>query len=110
MRQYLKGTAADTWQLVNWLTHTRSATKTAATISAQACDTLVGHFISLVERERLDHIEECPLCKSRDVRSHFDPTIEPDGDYFQTCGVCDWRSHPGTPDEEEDAGDEGQAP
>jgi len=114
MRQYLKGTAEDTWQLVNWLTHTRSATKTAATISAQACDTLVGHFISLVERERLDPTgEKCPICNSRDVRSHFDPAIAPDGDYYLTCGVCDWSSHPGTPDDdeeeendaEEDAGD-----
>lgn len=101
MRQYLKGTAEDTWQLVNWLTHTRSATKTAATISTQACDTLVGHFISLVERERLDPTgDKCPTCNSRDVRSHFDPAIEPDGDYYLTCGKCEWSSHPGTSDQE----------
>ena len=55
----------------------------------------VGHFISLIEREPLDHIDECPICKSRDARSHFDHAIEP-------CGACYWSSHPGTRDEEEE--------
>ena len=103
LRSYLKGASESTWQLVNWLTHARSATETAASISTQACDILVGHFISLVERERLDHTEKCPTCKSRDIRSHFDQAIEPDGDYYETCGVCGWSSHPGTPEPDAEA-------
>jgi hypothetical protein len=95
LRSYMKATTESTWQLVNWLTHTRSATNTAATIAVHACDVVVGHVIALVEHERLDHTEKCPTCKSRDVRSHFDPAIEPDGDYYQTCGACKWCSHPG---------------
>jgi hypothetical protein len=84
------------------LTHARNATKTAATIAAHASDLLVGHFIQLIERERLDHIEECPTCKSRDVRPHFDPAIEPDGAYYETCGSCGWSNHPGTPEDDDD--------
>lgn len=95
LRQHLKNTAKETWQLVNWLTHTRSATKTASSIAIHACQTVVGHFIQILERSRTDKTDECPLCKSRDIRSHYDISIGPDGDYYLSCGVCDWTNHPG---------------
>jgi hypothetical protein len=95
LRQYLKGAAKDTWQLVNWLTHDRSANKTASSIAIHACDTVVGHFVQILERGKADRTKECPLCKSRQIRTHFDPSIEPDGDYYMTCAVCEWSSHPG---------------
>lgn len=98
LRSYMKGVAESTWQLVNWLTHTRSATKTAASIATHACDTVVGHFIQLVERGRADRTAQCPACQSRDIRSHFDPAIAPDGDYYLTCAACSWSGHPGTPE------------
>jgi hypothetical protein len=94
LRQHLKNTAKETWQLVNWLTHDRNANKTASSIAIHACDTVVGHFIQILVRERTDHADECPLCKSRNIRTHFDVSIEPDGDYYMTCGACDWSSHP----------------
>jgi hypothetical protein len=94
LRQYLKGTARDTWQLVNWLTHDRGANKTAASIAVYGCDTVVGHFVQILERERTDRTEQCPLCGSRNVRTHFDISIGVDGDYYMTCGVCEWSSHP----------------
>lgn len=95
LRQYLKGTAKDTWQLVNWLTHDRSANKTASSIAIHGCDTVVGHFVQILERGKADRTEECPLCKSRQIRTHFDLSIEPDGGYYMTCAVCEWSSHPG---------------
>lgn len=94
LRQYLKGTARDTWQLVNWLTHDRGANKTATSIAIHGCDTVVGHFVQILVRERTDHTEQCPLCKSRKIRTHFDMSIGPDGDYYLTCASCDWSSHP----------------
>ncbi|MFS2205823.1 hypothetical protein [Variovorax sp. Varisp36] len=95
LRQHLKNTAKETWQLANWLTHTRSADRAASSIAIQSCDTVTGHFITLLERQRTGGTQECPACKSRNVRSHFDIDIEPDGDYFLSCGVCDWTNHPG---------------
>jgi hypothetical protein len=94
LRQYLKNTAKETWQLVNWLTHDRNANDTASSIAIHSCDTIVGHFVQLLERERTGNAEECPLCKSRNIRTHFDMSIEPDGDYYMTCGVCAWSNHP----------------
>jgi hypothetical protein len=96
LRQYLKATARDTWQLVNWLTHDRSANKAASSIAIHGCDAVVGHFVQILEREKTDRTEQCPLCKSRKIRTHFDLSLEQDGDYYMTCAACDWSSHPGT--------------
>ena len=93
LRQYLKHTAKDTWQLVGWLVHDRDANKTAASIAIQACETVVGHSIQVLERHTRDFTETCPICKSRDIRSHFDPFLGDDGDYYSTCGSCRWSSH-----------------
>jgi hypothetical protein len=95
LRQYLKATAKDTWQLVNWLTHDRRANKTASSVAIHGCDTVVGHFMQVLTREQTDRTEQCPLCNSRKVRTHFDISIGPDGDYYMTCAVCEWSSHPG---------------
>lgn len=94
LRQHLKNTAKETWQLVNWLTHARSANKTASSIAIYSCQTVIGHFIQILERELTDKTDECPICKSRNVRTHFDIDIPPDGDYYISCGVCDWTNHP----------------
>lgn len=95
LRQHLKNTAKETWQLVNWLTHAKRANKTASSIAIHSSQTVIGHFIQILERDRTDLTEECPVCKSRNIRTHFDIDIPPDGDYFVSCGVCDWTNHPG---------------
>jgi hypothetical protein len=94
LRAYLKATSEKTWQLVNWLTHDRNANQTASSIAIEACDTLIGHAAQLLIRDKTVNIETCPRCMSRNIRSHFDIGIEPDGAYYSTCGQCDWSSHP----------------
>jgi hypothetical protein len=94
LRQYMKTTSEKTWQLVNWLTHDRNANKTAALIALHAVDTLIGHNVFLLMRESTDKTDQCPVCSSRNIRTHFDMEIEPDGAYYQTCGFCDWSNHP----------------
>lgn len=95
LRQHLKNTAKEAWQLVNWLTHTRSANRTASLIAIHSCQTTIGHSIQILERSRSDKTEQCPVCKSRDVRTHFDIAVPPDGEYYMSCGVCEWTDHPG---------------
>lgn len=104
LRKYLKSTTDRTWQLVNWLTHDRDANNTASLIAIDACDAIVEHFVHLLMRERADNTTECPVCKSRNVRTHYDPKIEPDGDYYLTCGECDWSTHPSAENESETPG------
>ena len=95
LRQYLKHTGRDTWQLVGWLVHDREANRTATSIAIHGCDTVVGHSVQILERRARDFTEVCPICRSRDIRSHFDPLLGDDGDYYYTCGSCRWSSHPG---------------
>lgn len=95
LRRYMKNSSEKTWQLVSWLTHDRNANTTASAISIDGCDNLVAHYVQLMLKERFDKFAACPLCSSRNIRRHFDITIEPDGDYFDTCGACDWNNHPG---------------
>jgi len=103
LRQHLKNTAKDAWQLVNWLTHARSANETASSIAIHSCQTVIGHFIQVLERQKRDSTEHCPVCKSRNVRTHFDISIPPDGEYYVSCGVCDWTIHLGNIESAEDA-------
>ena len=102
LRQYLKSQAKEAWQLVNWLTHSRSADKVAAGIAVSGCEAVLRTFIQLLERQRTGDTEECPSCNSRNIRTHFDIEIPPDGDYFLSCGACDWHNYPGVPENIDD--------
>jgi hypothetical protein len=99
LRQHLKNIAKETWQLTNWLTHHRNASRTATSIAIHSCQTTVGHFIQILERSRTEKTERCPVCTSRNVRSHFDIGILPDGDYYLSCGACGWTDHSEQDDE-----------
>jgi hypothetical protein len=94
LRQYMKISSEKTWQLVNWLTHNRRAHRTATSIAMHAVDTLIGHYVFLLMRDHTDQTDQCPICFSRNVRTHFDMHIEPDGAYYNTCGSCSWSNHP----------------
>jgi hypothetical protein len=98
LRQFLKGAAKGAWQLVNWTTHYRNADEPVCSIALQACSNLIGHFIQILERNKREKTKNCPLCNSRDIRTHFDPFLSADGEYYLSCGVCDWTDHPGDND------------
>lgn len=94
IRSYLKNTAKNTWQLVNWLTHDRNANRSTSLVSLNASDDIIDNLVIMLQRNRTDLVDQCPRCNSRQVRTHFDISIEPDGDYYLSCGVCDWTNHP----------------
>ncbi|WP_210419664.1 hypothetical protein ACRDU6_13030 [Mycolicibacterium sp. ELW1] len=95
VRVYLKATTDKAWDLVNWLTHHRNASKTVALIATQAVETILLDMARTLSRERRDRIDQCPLCESRAVRTFFDRDIGPDGGHFENCSECGWSSHPG---------------
>ena len=45
LRQYLKNTAKESWQLVNWLTHDRNASEAASSIAIHGCDTSYNRIL-----------------------------------------------------------------
>jgi Txe/YoeB family toxin of toxin-antitoxin system len=94
LRSYLKNNSEKTWVLVNWLTHYRKASKFECDIMMNACGTLLGDLWNLLERKQSSSETDCPVCASKNIRSHFDAEIEHEGGYYATCGVCGWTNHP----------------
>jgi hypothetical protein len=94
LRQYLKGTSKQTWQLVNWLTHDRNASHSASEIALSACSQVTVHAVAMVFGRHRDTVDRCPRCQSRQLRTYFDVALGDDGEYFLSCGSCDWTSHP----------------
>lgn len=93
LRQYVNSCAKATWRLVNWLTHARSANQAAASIALHGCDNVIGNLVQMLVRDRTDQTEICPKCSSRDIRSYYDISLLPDGDYYVVCGACRWTNH-----------------
>lgn len=98
LRQHLKSHAKETWQLVNWLTHSRSVDRVATEIAFDACGGTLSTFVRLLERQRRAGTDECPMCRSRNIRTFYDIDIPPEGEYFLSCGACEWTNHPGLPE------------
>lgn len=91
LRQYLKSHSDKTWQLVNWLTHSKNADKVASRIALTATGNVMAHFVYLERREAEDDAQtQCPVCSSRNIRSHYSYK----GGFYETCATCGWNSHP----------------
>jgi hypothetical protein len=75
LRKFLTSSAADSWELVNWLTHDRDAAKPPSLIAAQAVDALIGHSLFAFKGDAKKLVEDCPTCSSRRIRQHFDINI-----------------------------------
>jgi hypothetical protein len=90
LRHYMKSVGIETWQLVSWLVHDRKAHSAAASIALHSFDTLFGHMGQLMVRHETKDLDICPKCSSRQIRSHYDHTIKPSGEYYSTCGSCGW--------------------
>jgi hypothetical protein len=66
----------------------------AASIALHSCQTVVGHYVQVLQRNSTDQFSKCTVCSSRNIRTHFDLEIPPDGQYFSSCGSCDWNNRP----------------
>lgn len=94
LRGYLKAVVEKAWPLVNWLTHHRHAGQSSALVAADAVEAIIKHYVQLLGRNRIDRVQQCPNCVSRDMRTWYDRAIEPDGAYFEQCAQCGWDNHP----------------
>ncbi|MGH3004545.1 MAG: hypothetical protein ACRDOS_01320 [Gaiellaceae bacterium] len=91
LRGYLRKMAANTWDLVNWLTHEANAHRFDAIIAVDATAYTLDVFgMALVRHER-GQPERCPECASYrlvgDYRSELDA-------YVTLCEACEWESEP----------------
>lgn len=76
LRSYLKRTAAETWDYLNWLTHARSAVRMDAGIGLKVVEHLLGVFTAARLRLGQESVR-CEVCGSYEVVAGV-------------CGHCTW--------------------
>jgi hypothetical protein len=83
LRSYLKKTAGETWDYVNWLTHAKNAVRMDAEIGLKTVEHLLGVFTAARLRLRVTN-QRCEACGSYDMVAGacslcawVDPTYEP---------------------------------
>jgi hypothetical protein len=90
IRSYLKSVCRETWQLVNWLTHTSKASLHEAHLALDATSNLLGAFSLVVISAEADAPSTCPSCGSYRVVSIYDSEIGRDPPYVNLCESCEW--------------------
>lgn len=96
IRKHLRSTGATTWQLVNWLTHYRNASKFDAEIAIQSVDHVISVLLLSIVRYERDAPRRCPSCGSYRISSYFRTADTPLFHYVTACEVCEWEADVGT--------------
>lgn len=95
VRSYLKTTAKETWQLVNWLTHTSKASLHEAHLALDATSNLLGMISLVVMYSEAGSPEACPMCGSYRIVVVYEPDLDRDPPYVSLCESCDWSDYEG---------------
>ncbi|MEK7188105.1 MAG: hypothetical protein AAB691_04655 [Patescibacteria group bacterium] len=93
-RGYLKAIAKSTWELVNWLTHSSSATRYDAHFCIEATEHALRTWSLAILRHEVGVPERCPNCSSYRLTSCSHPIGKGVVQHFTSCDVCDWQSDP----------------
>lgn len=85
VRGYLKAICQKGWQLANWLTHARNATRSDASLCISATEHLIQQLIALALKAMKRAPEKCARCGSFKIYVTWRPDEE---EYVATCEVC----------------------
>lgn len=91
IRGSLKTNAKSTWQLVNWLTHFKNATRFDASFALDATQNVVAAFGSAVIRYESKRPDRCPKCGSYAIDVGYNPDLLP-RPYVLECEKCGWQA------------------
>lgn len=90
VRGYLKATAKVTWDLVNWLTHSKNAVFHDARLAVEATQSVLEAFTEVLLRHETGAPERCPRCDSYRLVSDFRPEAGTESGYVALCSSCGW--------------------
>ncbi len=94
VRGHLKAISKSAWDLANWLTHARGATRPDAEIVLDATQSVIGTFGTAVMRHESGSPERCPECGSYSLDVGFEPELMP-RPYILECENCGWQKQQG---------------
>jgi hypothetical protein len=86
IRSYLKALAQQTWDLVNWLTHTAHVSRIDGTMAIDATHSVLEAFGAALVRHERQTPERCGRCGSLRLMLMYMPEFDTDGAICQTCG------------------------
>lgn len=86
VRGYLKSICKKGWQLANWLTHAKGATRSDAALCLHATEHIINELITLALRSASKTPQRCGKCGSAKIRVTWLPD---DNEYVAVCLVCD---------------------
>lgn len=93
IRSYLKMNAKETWQLVNWLTHTSKANLYEAHLALDATANLLAVASLVVMHAEASSPPTCPKCHSYRVVAVYEPELGLDPPYVNLCESCGWNDY-----------------
>lgn len=90
IRSLLKNLSKDVWQLVNWITHTRSATLYEAVLGVETTENFIATLARVITYQEAEAPIKCPKCKSYRIKSVFEPDMNLEPPYVNVCEACGW--------------------
>jgi predicted RNA-binding Zn-ribbon protein involved in translation (DUF1610 family) len=90
VRGYLRTVAKSSWQLANWLTHGKNATRADANIALDSTAHCLAVFGTALLRYERGVPIRCPNCASYQVTLDFRPDISRESPYVSLCSRCGW--------------------
>jgi hypothetical protein len=90
IRGYMKAMSKETWQLVNWLTHTSKANLYEAQLALDATSNLLATYSAVVMNSEAAPPKTCPVCGSYRIESVYEPEIGREPLYVNVCESCEW--------------------
>lgn len=87
-RGYLKAIASKGWQLVNWLTHAKNATRDDAELALSLTEHVVERLTVLVLKSLSAAPARCGKCQSQRITVTWRPGEGDEGGYVARCDSC----------------------
>lgn len=87
LRTYLKAIAGPSWELVNWLTHEKNATRHDGMACVDATSHVLAMFSTAILRFERGETDRCPECGSYQLSRDYDAKRDLQ---FPYCKVCEW--------------------
>ena len=94
VRRYLRIGAKETWDLVNWLTHSSSAGRPDAHLAIEATGHVLANFVGAVLSKERRPQPTCPSCSSVRLTEDYRPELGKDHAAVTRCRACGWEDLP----------------
>jgi predicted RNA-binding Zn-ribbon protein involved in translation (DUF1610 family) len=93
-RSYLKASSKATWQLVNWLTHARNASRVHGQVSVDATYGVLSACSAFLVRAKTNVPDRCPNCSSYQIGVDYRPASRRGRQLraYSVCSRCGWEA------------------